>query len=90
MKVSWAVPIIASILILGVIGFSQDASAVGGTISGGPSCIAIGGEWDGISTCTHNSLLISSGETITISSGIGAAYPGKRQCWTSTCRKDHR
>ncbi len=57
-----------------LIGFlsSQDAFAVGGTVSDGPTCISIlGGTWDGVSTCTitfGKSVLV--GETLTIAPGV--------------------
>lgn len=54
----------------------QPAYAIGGTVSDGPSCIAIGGTWDGISKCTVSSLAVNSGETLTIASGITLQYSG--------------
>jgi uncharacterized repeat protein (TIGR01451 family) len=55
---------------------SQDAAAVGGTVSDGPSCGAIGGSWNGVSTCTAGfSTTVGSGETLTVSPGITLHIP---------------
>ncbi|HYL65690.1 MAG TPA: hypothetical protein VEU72_00900 [Nitrosopumilaceae archaeon] len=61
---------ISAVTIISLIGFlPQNSYAVSGTISGGPSCVAISGTWDNFSTCTVHSLTIHSGETLTIPSG---------------------
>lgn len=63
------------ILLIGFLS-SQDASAVGGTVSDGPSCGAIGGSWNGVSTCTTAfSTTVGSGETLTVSPGITLYIP---------------
>jgi len=71
MRAIWAVPIIASILILGFIGLSEDVHAVGGTISDQASCEAVGGIWIAPNTCQiQGTLQLENFETLTIDSGI--------------------
>jgi len=68
---------IFAVTIISLIGFlPQNSYAVSGTISGGPSCIAIFGTWDNVSTCTVSSLTIHSGETLTIAGGIHLVNTG--------------
>jgi hypothetical protein len=64
---------IFSVTALLVLGFSGDVFAVGGVVSDGPSCLAIGGSWDGVNTCTVPSLTVNSGETLTIESTSGTS-----------------
>jgi len=67
--------IVFGILLIGFLS-SQDAAAIGGTVSDGPSCGAIGGSWDGVSTCTVGfSTTIGSGEILTVSPGITLHIP---------------
>ena len=47
-----------------------DAHAIGGTIYGGPTCIAIGGSWDGVDVCSVTLLTINTGETLTVNQGV--------------------
>jgi len=52
-----------SLAVFGVLSFYHDAYATGGTVSDGPSCVAIGGSWDGGKyTCTMSSFTIYSGD----------------------------
>lgn len=69
-----------------LLGSNQAAYAIGGTISDGPSCVAIGGTWDGVSKCTISSLIINSGETLTISSGITLVNTGTINNYEGTIR----
>jgi len=66
----WAIPVLASIVILGLLGFSHDAYAVSGTISDQTSCQAIGGTWITPNRCHVTALTINVGETLVVSSGI--------------------
>ena len=60
--------------------FSQNAAAVGGTVSDGSSCGAIGGSWNGVSTCSISFLIINAGETLTVSPGTTLhVLPGSLQ-----------
>jgi len=74
MKRLWAVPIIASILIIGAIGFlfNQDSFALGATISDQASCEAFGGTWTSPpDKCKiSNNFTVNSGETFTVSSNV--------------------
>jgi len=54
---------------------NDDSSPPPGTIFDGPSCVAIGGTWNGLDTCTVTSLTINSGETL-VCSDIGLIITG--------------
>jgi len=69
MRAHIVIPVLASILILGTLGLSQDVHAVSGTLDGSTCSSVFGGTWDGVDTCTTNSLLIFSG-VVTIPNGI--------------------
>ena len=61
-----------SILFLGLIGFSQSAYAVGGTISDQTSCEALGLTWASSNRCQVSGLQLEivRGDVLTINSGI--------------------
>ncbi|MBM2852918.1 MAG: domain containing protein, partial [Candidatus Nitrosotenuis sp.] len=45
-------------------------------LSDGPSCVAIGGTWDGANTCTVQFLMINPGEILDIANGINLVNLG--------------
>jgi len=71
-----AVIIIASILILGTLGLSQNAFAAGGTISNQNSCTALGLTWLAPSHCfVYGELTINEGENLTVVNIIFQVQP---------------
>jgi len=76
MRVQWAVPVIASILILGTLGLSQDVYALTttlDTLNTGMACESLGGVWNPTTkTCTvvTTALTIPAGDTLIVQNGV--------------------
>jgi len=71
MRAQFVIPVLASILVLGTLGLSQEAYATTFTIEDAPDggdCVVLGGTWVG-STCTIDDLTINSGDTLIITNG---------------------
>jgi len=70
MKGQWAIPVIASILILGTLGLNQQAYGTTFTISDTPTggdCLVLGGSWDaGLKRCTITNLTVSVVDNLVI------------------------
>jgi len=71
MRAQFVIPVLASILILGIAEFPfNQAFAIGGIISDQASCETIGGVWSSPNICEIDFLAISSVEVLTVNSGI--------------------